>query len=171
MGTGELPQKRLPARVDSPSGPGRPCSIAEALKIVGERWALLAVREIGFGNHRFDQLATNTGASRDILTARLRSLEAAGVIYRSLYNERPPRYQYHLTEAGRDLFPVLAALRDWGNRWLVEEKPTVVEHTCGHELRVVSACEHCGGRLDARGGPSVARFQAPGWTVSGPVEG
>ena len=85
--------------------PGRPCSVAAALNLVGEKWALLAVREITFGNKRFDVIARNTGAPRDRLAARLRTLEAAGVIERRLYSEHPPRYEYELTQAGEELRP------------------------------------------------------------------
>ena len=81
--------------------PGRPCSVAAALNLVGEKWALLAVREIAFGNKRFDAIARNTGAPRDRLAARLRALEAGGVVARRQYSEHPPRYEYELTEAGR----------------------------------------------------------------------
>ena len=78
---------------------------------MSERWTPLAVRQIYLGNHRFDELARNTGASRDILTARLRGLEAAGIIYRRRYHDHPPRFEYHRTEAGIDLRPVLNSLR------------------------------------------------------------
>src|SRR6266704_4693139 len=86
---------------------GRPCSVAAALSLVGEKWALLAVREIAFGNKRFDAIARNTGAPRDRLAARLRALEAGGVLARRQYSEHPPRYEYELTEAGQELRGVL----------------------------------------------------------------
>ncbi|MFD5189995.1 winged helix-turn-helix transcriptional regulator [Streptomyces sp. NPDC058357] len=108
--------------------PGRPCSAAAALHVVGEKWALLAVREIFFGNHRFEAIARNTGAPRDRLAVRLRSLEQAGVVERRPYNERPPRYEYHLTDSGRDLAPVIRALLDWGDRWVREDRPVVMLH-------------------------------------------
>src|SRR5258708_22007435 len=78
----------------------RVCSIDAALKLIGEKWALLTLREIALGQHRFDDIAFNTGAPRDILAARLKSLEAAGVVQRTLYQERPARHEYHLAEAG-----------------------------------------------------------------------
>lgn len=149
------------------AGSGRPCSIAAALQVVGERWALLAIREINFGNHRFDVIARNTGASRDILTARLRALEEAGILERRQYTDRPPRFEYHLTDAGRGLGPVLTELRSWGDRWLMDEPPVIAEHSCGHELQVVRTCRHCGDvvrredvRLDVR---------VPGWSLAGKV--
>ena len=107
--------------------PGRPCSVAAALNLVGEKWALLAVREIAFGNKRFDVIARNTGAPRDRLAARLRALEAAGVIARRQYSEHPARYEYELTQAGRELREVLQALRVWGDKWAVETPPAVFD--------------------------------------------
>ncbi|MEV5680314.1 winged helix-turn-helix transcriptional regulator [Streptomyces sp. NPDC052179] len=112
--------------------PGRPCSAAAALHVVGEKWALLAVREIFFGNHRFEAIARNTGAPRDRIAARLRALEQAGVVERRPYNERPPRYEYHLTASGRDLAPVIRALLDWGDRWVNEVPPVVMVHDSGN---------------------------------------
>src|SRR6201996_3159625 len=83
----------------------RPCSVAAALDILGERWSLLAVREIGYGVHTFAKIAGYTGASRDILADRLRQPESAGIIERRPYSEHPPRDEYHLTQAGREPFP------------------------------------------------------------------
>jgi DNA-binding HxlR family transcriptional regulator len=94
--------------------PGRPCPIAAAMEVVGERWALLVVREIALGSHRFSDIVTGTGAPRDRLAARLKSLEAAGVIVRRPYQDRPRRDEYALTESGRALIPVLDALLAWG---------------------------------------------------------
>jgi DNA-binding HxlR family transcriptional regulator len=164
------PGVRRPGRHPAGDVPGRPCSIAAALAVVGERWALLAIREISFGNYRFDQIARNTGAARDILTARLRSLEDAGVIYRRRYREHPPRFEYHLTEAGKGLRPALNALRVWGDRWIVEEPPVVVTHSCGHPLDEVSVCGHCGNpvRLDDKADWSY-RIVASGWDIHGPT--
>ncbi|MFF3748919.1 winged helix-turn-helix transcriptional regulator [Streptomyces sp. NPDC002018] len=97
-------------------GAPRVCSIADALDVVGERWSLLVLRELGFGVHRFKDIQVNTGAPRETLALRLRKLEEAGVIERRRYCDRPPRDEYVLTAAGRDLAPVLIALRVWGER-------------------------------------------------------
>ncbi|MBM9506535.1 winged helix-turn-helix transcriptional regulator [Actinacidiphila acididurans] len=97
-------------------GAPRVCSIADALEVVGERWSLLVLRELGFGVHRFKDFQVNTGAPRETLALRLRKLEEAGVIERRRYSDRPPRDEYVLTAVGRDLFPVLTALREWGER-------------------------------------------------------
>jgi DNA-binding HxlR family transcriptional regulator len=99
------------------AGGPRPCKIADALTIVGDRWSLLVIREIAYGVHRFNDIRANTGAPREMLTARLRKLEADGVIARRRYSERPPRDEYVLTDAGAALAPVLRSLREWGERW------------------------------------------------------
>jgi DNA-binding HxlR family transcriptional regulator len=165
------PSSRRPRRHPASDVPGRPCSIAAALAVVGERWALLAIREINFGNHRFDQIARNTGAARDILTARLRSLEDAGVIYRRQYQLHPPRFEYHLTEAGKGLRPAINALRVWGDRWIVDKPPVVVTHACGHKLDVISVCAHCGNPVRVSDETDWSeRVVAPGWDRHGPTE-
>jgi DNA-binding HxlR family transcriptional regulator len=97
-------------------GAPRDCSIADALELVGERWSLLVLRELGFGVHRFKDIQVNTGAPRETLALRLRTLEQAGVIERRRYCDHPPRHEYVLTPAGRDLTAVLTALREWGER-------------------------------------------------------
>ena len=147
--------------------PGRPCSVAAGLQLIGDRWALLVVRELLFGYHRFDELAHNTGAPRDRLSARLRALESYGVIERRPYQERPTRYEYHLTEAGRDLGPVIQALRAWGDRWAVDEPPMVFHHSCGHEFAATVTCAHCNRPL--RADEMVPESLAPGWDVREPV--
>jgi DNA-binding HxlR family transcriptional regulator len=163
--------------------PGRPCSVAAALNLVGEKWSLLAVREITFGNKRFDVIARNTGAPRDRLAARLRALEAAGVVARRQYSERPPRYEYELTEAGGELRLVLAALRLWGDKWAVEEPPVTFSHVseggacegsvleggaCEHDLDPVFTCRHCGTEVNPDS--LKVRSLAPGWSLQGPAK-
>lgn len=148
--------------------PGRPCSVAAGLQLIGDRWALLVIRELLLGNHRFDELARNTGAPRDRIAARLRGLEACAVIERRRYQERPTRFEYHLTEAGWDLAPVLESLRAWGDRWAVVEAPLVVRHSCGQELETVVTCAHCGEPL--RPEDMTPESTVPGWDLHGPVQ-
>ena len=119
------------------------CPAAATLAVVGERWSLLALRELFFGVHRFDAIARNTGAPRNILTARLRHLEAERVLERRRYQDTPARFEYHLTASGRELLPVLLALMDWGNRHAVE-RPRLMRHSCGADLRAVTVCADCG---------------------------
>lgn len=99
--------------------PGRPCPIAAALEVVGERWALLVVREIALGAHRFSDIVRGTGAPRDRIAARLRTLEQAGVVTRVPYQTAPPRDEYRLTDSGQALIPVLDALLAWGKDHVV----------------------------------------------------
>ena len=101
--------------------PGRPCPAAAALELVGERWALLVVRELSFGATRFGQIVEGTGAPRDRVAARLKALQAAGVIEREAYQDAPVRWDYRLTGAGRDLLPVLDALVEWGRQHAVAD--------------------------------------------------
>jgi DNA-binding HxlR family transcriptional regulator len=120
------------------------CSITDALAIVGDRYALLVAREIRYGLTRFQDLAASTGAPRDVLTARLRKLEEAGIIERRLYCERPPRHEYLLTDAGRELQPILLALKEWGDRHCNPgAAPIVFEHACGAEFHALLVCEAC----------------------------
>ncbi|WP_369251299.1 winged helix-turn-helix transcriptional regulator [Streptomyces sp. R41] len=109
----------------------RICSIADALELIGDRWSLLVVREIGFDVHRFDQIRTRTGAPRQMVAARLRKLEEVGVVERRKYQDRPERYEYLLTGAGRALLPVLAELRQWGQRY-APSRP--VHHPDGNRM-------------------------------------
>ena len=135
----------------------RECSIADALQVVGERWTLLVVRELIYGVRRFDGIVRNTGASRDIISARLRKLEAAGIIRRELYSEHPARYEYHLTRAGWELSDVLAVLMKWGDRHINADDPPVRwMHTCGEPAEPQVVCGHCG-RPIAEGGHPVGR--------------
>jgi DNA-binding HxlR family transcriptional regulator len=146
----------------------RPCSIADALGIVGDKYALLVLREALFGVRRFDAIARNTGAPRDILTARLRKLVEAGVLEKVPYQDRPVRYEYHPTQAGRELQPVLLLLKEWGDKHLAETPPLVWEHDCGADVEAQICCRACGEEL--RRGSLTPHYQAPGWSVAGPVE-
>lgn len=121
------------------------CSIANALSVVGERWSLLVLREVLLGRVRFDEIAANTGASRDILATRLRTLVDTGVLEKRLYDEHPRRYEYLPTESGRALRPILLSLMQWGDRYVTAgPPPTVWEHSCGSELHVTAVCSACG---------------------------
>jgi DNA-binding HxlR family transcriptional regulator len=139
----------------------RVCSVADALGLVGDRYSLLIVREIGYGHVRFKEFAAFTGAPRDVLTARLRRLEEVGVLERRLYSERPPRYEYHLTEAGEQLRPIVLALKEWGDRQLNPgAEPVVFEHTCGAEFHPLTVCAACGAPIGT-GELSVKRGTHP----------
>lgn len=134
-----------------PSEP-RVCSIARTLEIVGEKWALLAVREVFLGDRRFDEMVRRTGAPRDTLAARLRTLVAHGIMERRQYSEHPARFEYRLTAAGRELYPVIMTLLRWGDDHLAGDDgpPMVLEHSCGHRMVPKVVCEACGEGVDAR---------------------
>lgn len=141
----------------------RECSIARALEIVGRRGALLAVREVFLGNRKFDEMVRRTGVPRDTLAARLRALVDAGVLERVRYSDHPARFEYHLTEAGLDLYPVILTLMSWGDRYLAGESgpPLVLEHSCGHQMGAVVVCEGCRQTVTAAGTRPVAAGTRP----------
>ncbi|MFF3346747.1 winged helix-turn-helix transcriptional regulator [Streptomyces sp. NPDC002779] len=147
----------------------RPCSIADALALVGEKYSLLVLREVCLGNGRFDQLVRNIGAPRDILATRLRRLVDAGILTKRAYSERPQRFEYRPTRAGLELEPVLVTLMAWGDRHLRgdDNRPMVIEHVCGNELLPVVTCSACGDEV--RHEDLSAHPQAEGWTVAGPT--
>ncbi len=95
------------------------CGIAGAALVLGDWWNVLVLREVARGHVRFDALAAEIGLSRKVLTERLGRLVAQGVLRRSLYQRRPVRYEYVLTDAGTALLPLLVAMQDWGDRWVL----------------------------------------------------
>lgn len=152
------------ARRDPTTLPGRPCSVASAMELIGDRWALLAVREVMFGNHRFSQIARNTGAPRDRLTARLKDLVAAGVLERRPYQDNPRREGYHLTQAGRELGPVMRSILEWGDKWAVTSAPMLLLHH-DHALTPSARCGTCGEPVDEA---DVTReMRVSDWTLTG----
>ena len=137
------------------------CSVAQCLEIVGEWWSLLIVRDAFLGVRRFDDFQARLGISRNILNDRLTKLVDNGVLDRVPYQDNPPRSNYRLTEKGRDLWHVLTAMRQWGDRWAAPDGPPLkMRHaTCGRVVKAVAACSHCGEPLDRR---SVTYEPGPG---------
>lgn len=142
----------------------RPCVIADALGVIGEKYAILVLREVFYGVRRFDEIQRNTGAPRDVLTSRLRRLVDAGVLTRSQYSDRPPRSEYRLTPAGRDLRPVLMTLMAWGDKHLTSSY-VVFEHSCGADFEPVMTCRACG--HEVAGGELTPHYDADGWNEDG----
>ena len=129
------------------------CSIARSLTVLGERWTFLILREAFYGVRRFSDIQRNLGIARNILSTRLQSLVAAGVLERTPYMEDPPRFEYRLTAAGRDLYPSIVTLMRWGDRHLVgdEGPPVVLRHNaCGHTADPLLVCSHCHEELHPR---------------------
>src|SRR5215467_9398799 len=102
------------------------CPIARSLERVGEWWSMLILRDALLGLTRFDQFQESLGIAPNILVRRLKSLVEAGLLERRRYSERPPRYEYVLTQAGRDFRPVLWAFVAWGNKHFAPEGASVV---------------------------------------------
>lgn len=121
------------------------CSIARALDVVGDRWTVLVLRDALYGVRRFDDFVTDLGIARNVLTDRLGKLVAAGLLRRMQYEERPPRFEYRLTDKGRAFLPVLLTLWHWGEEWASDAPaPVRLEHaTCGHQTHAEIACSAC----------------------------
>src|SRR3954469_18453658 len=128
------------------------CSVARALEVVGERWSLLVLRDAFLGVRRFDDFQRSLGVARNVLQSRLERLVEEGILERQLYQERPPRHEYRLTEKGVDLWPVIVALMKWGDRHLYPDgPPVVIEHRdCGGQVDDRRICTRCGAPLEAR---------------------
>jgi DNA-binding HxlR family transcriptional regulator len=128
------------------------CSVAQCLEVVGEWWTLLIVRDAVLGVRRFDDFQARLGISRNILNRRLSHLVYHGVLERRPYQENPPRSEYALTDKGRDLWHVVTAIRQWGDKWAAPDGPPVrMRHTsCGHVVQAIAVCSHCGEPLDIR---------------------
>lgn len=147
------------------------CSLARTLASVGDAWSQLILRDIWLGVRRFDDIVTNLGISRNLLASRLKDLAADGVITATRYSARPPRNEYSLTDAGRELVPPLLALMAWGDRWRGADAgaPLLVRHrSCGCITRMIVACEQCGevvsgDDVTVEAGPGGAA--APGTTL------
>jgi DNA-binding HxlR family transcriptional regulator len=117
---------------------GQNCSIARALELVGERWTLLIVRDAFLGLRRFEQFQESLGIARNVLTDRLNRLVDEGILERVRYSERPERYEYRLTQKGRELNLALTALRQWGDKHLSEKPPRVLRRKADKKPVVVA---------------------------------
>jgi DNA-binding HxlR family transcriptional regulator len=120
--------------------PGQICSIARSLEVVGERWTLLILRDALLGLTRFEEFRTSLGIASNVLTARLERLCEEGVLGRRPYRSGHDRFEYVLTDKGRELGPALIMLMKWGDRHYPERTgpPRLTIH------------RGCGGRVDRR---------------------
>lgn len=124
-----------------------PCSIARTVDLLGDGWTLLVLREVFYGESRFEGFIDSLGIARNTLTDRLRRLENAGLLQRRPYQSEPVRHEYLPTDKGRDFFGVLAAINAWGDRWLTDDTgvPVVMHHTaCDHDTQAKVVCSSCG---------------------------
>jgi DNA-binding HxlR family transcriptional regulator len=130
-----------------------PCSVARALSIVGDRWTLLVLRDAFLGVRRFEDFQRNLGTTRHRLADRLKKLVEHGILDRVRYQERPARFEYRLSEKGRDLYPVIVSLTRWGDRWMVDaDGPPLqlVHRRCGRRMMPALSCPECGEPVSAR---------------------
>jgi DNA-binding HxlR family transcriptional regulator len=130
-----------------------PCTIARSADILGDHWNLLIIRQACLGTRRFDDFQAMLRIGRNILTQRLTRLVDEGLLARVEYQQNPRRYEYRLTDKGRDAYPILAAMAAWGERWLTgpEGTPLVLHHTaCKHDMHAVVVCSECAQPLDVR---------------------
>lgn len=139
------------------------CSVAQTLEVVGEWWTLLVVRNLMFGQRRFEAIQGDLGIARNILSDRLGTLVEHGIVDRVKYQDHPERFEYRLTDKGRDLFPVIAALMAWGDKWAAPSgKPIELVHDCGAIATATVVCDACGKPLllqdvKAKAGPAWHR--------------
>jgi len=138
------------------------CSVAQCLEVVGEWWTMLIIRDAFLGITRFEDFQRRLGISRNILQQRLTGLVDSGVLTRVPYSEHPPRVDYRLTDKGRDLWPVLTAMRQWGDTHAAPAGPPVeVTHKrCGSSEPLVLVCPDCGepvGPRDVTAGAGAGR--------------
>ncbi|WP_069167704.1 winged helix-turn-helix transcriptional regulator [Nocardia altamirensis] len=138
------------------------CSIARTIDAIGERWTPLILRDLFAGVTRFEDLRRDLGIASNVLAARLDGLRAHGIVETRAYQTNPVRYEYLLTEKGRDLFPVLTMLVAWGDTWMAgpEGPPALIVHNdCGKETAGVVVCRECATPLTA---DNVHFQQGPG---------
>jgi DNA-binding HxlR family transcriptional regulator len=141
------------------------CSVARTLELIGERWTPLIIRDAFLGVRRFGDFAERLGIARNVLQDRLERLVEAGVLDKTPYQERPLRHEYRLTPMGRDLWPVIVTLLQFGDRHLTgsDGAPMLLLHRgCGGELDDRRMCRRCGaalelGDVEAQAGPGGAR--------------
>ena len=143
------------------------CSVAQTLEVIGEWWTPLILREAFFGVTRFEEFHDRLGISRNILSLRLDTLVQAGVMERRVYEEARGRSDYVLTDMGRELWPVLTMLRQWGDKWLVGPEHaavSLVHETCGATTTAELVCSECGEALE----PSTVTLEpGPGIDAAG----
>jgi DNA-binding HxlR family transcriptional regulator len=123
------------------------CSVARAMSVIGDRWTILILREAFIGTRRFDEFQLYLTAAPHIISMRLKKLVEYGLLEKQKYQDRPTRYEYRLTDSGRELYPSIVMLAQWGYKWLGDDKgPAInrVHKSCGHRLTMVPACAQCG---------------------------
>ena len=129
------------------------CSVANSAEIVSDSWTVLVLRDAFQGVRRFDQFVESLGIARNTLASRLERLVGDGMLSAEPYQDNPVRYEYRLTEKGKDLFDVLMTLWAYGERWEPPDNPgrqRAIHIDCGEEANAVAHCSHCGERITRR---------------------
>lgn len=125
--------------------------VDSVIELFGDRWSTLIVRACFTGIHRFDDIQRDTLMATNILADRLERLQDRDIIKAKAYSAHQDRFEYRLTEKGRDLYPVLLGLLEWGDSWFADAKgpPLLLSHEpCNQGLRMATLCSHCGDPLD-----------------------
>lgn len=140
------------------------CSVAQALDLIGEGWTILILREAFFGSRRFDEFQKQLGVARNILTVRLNKLCENGILEKRPIKDGAKRHEYRLTAMGKDLYSVLIAITQWGDRWLRDSKAPVkfIERKTGKEVAEVTVFSEDGKKLKPR---ELAVSPGPGATA------
>ncbi len=138
------------------------CSVARTLAVIGDRWTLMILRDCFLGVRRFDAFQERLNITTHIVADRLRKLVDDGILKKTPYHLRPPRYEYRLTPEGLDLYPVIMTMAHWGDTHAVGNagRPLLHHHmSCGHQFDPLIVCSECRDPLHAR---SVRVTHGPG---------
>jgi len=148
-----LVTKLIPETAPADAARPKVDSVERMLAQVGDAWTFLILREAFFGERRFDGFQKTLGAAPTVVTDRLKKLVAHGVLERRLYSQRPPRFEYRLTDKGMDLYPAIVLMMQWGDRWLdggAGPPLELVHKPCGSRSQPKLVCDACGGEIAAR---------------------
>ena len=137
--------------------------MARALDVIGEWWTPLIIGGIMVGHNRYEALQSDLGIARNILSDRLSWLVDKGVLEKVEYSQRPKRYEYHLTDMGRDLYATIASIKALGDKWLMDGRPALntFHDDCGATFSPVLVCDACNKPLNI---DTVTLRKGPGWS-------
>ncbi len=129
------------------------CSIARSLPVFGDRWTLLVLRQVFMKVRRFSDIQTTLGITKHRLSDRLNRLIEDGILYKEMYDEAHKRFEYKLTEKGLDIYPIIIAIAQWGDKWLADEDGIPIEYlhgSCNHVTAPKLMCSYCGEEMHAK---------------------
>ena len=141
------------------------CSVARSSAVLGDRWTLLILSDVFLGVRRFEDFQKRLKLSRTTLAARLQLLERHDVLQRQQYQDNPARFEYRLTAKGRDLFPIITTILNWGDKYYADAAglPVIRRHkSCGHDIQPVLTCPECGDAVSERNMAGRARPSVAG---------